>query len=235
MKKILLLILACWFFEVSGSVVAIHGFLVNDTTMLPICRCLRKSGFRVCRFSYESRKDTIECHGRHLVEFLKRLACECPGEPIHFVTHSVGGVVLRSAIAQPDCPQEAKIGRAVLLAPPNQGSMLARNVRDVAPIRFAMGTKSGMQLMCYTPAEMAAFGCFPPSMQILILAGCRGTHIGFDGRANDGFLAIEETRLNTPHAFVVLQLNHGQLLKNREALRLTRDFIVCGSLPPCTY
>ena len=232
-RTFLLLILLSWCLHSDASVVCIHGFLVNNTTMMPLKRCLEKSGFDVCLYKYEAREETLQCHGLRLKEMLKQMARNNPGEPINFVAHSIGGVVLRVALSLPGCPEEAKIGRAVLLAPPNRGSMLGRKMKDVLPIKIAMGEKSGKQLLEYSPCQMLALGTFPPTCQVLVIAGARGMNKGFDNRPNDGYLAVEETRLDTPHAFMTLDLKHGALLTNRESLRLTRDFLLSGQIPVC--
>lgn len=232
MKKILALFLIC-VAPLAGSVVDIHGFMVTPHGMLRLERTLSKAGLDVFPYKYEARKETIACHSVRLKEALKCLASSSPGEPIHFVCHSIGGVILRATLSLPDCPEEAKVGRVVLLAPPNQGSLLARKFRNVLPVRLALGSKSGWELMHYTPSDMARLGEFPCTNNVLVIAGARGRKLGFEGRANDGYLAIEETRLNTPHYFLVLDLDHGKLLTSDLSLRIIRDFLLCGRTPLC--
>jgi pimeloyl-ACP methyl ester carboxylesterase len=228
MKRILLLGILLISPSLFGTVVGIHGFMVKKDAMSKVARALKCVGLDFYDYQYNARGDTIQCHAAKLNQTLRCIAAQCPGQPIHFVTHSIGGLILRAAVALPDCPEEARIGRAVLLAPPTRGSMLARKVRDILPINWGMGTKSGWQLMFYTPEQMLALGCFPPTMQVLVIAGIRGIHPGFDGLANDGFVAVVETRPTTPHGFLVLNMTHGGLLSNPESLRITREFLLGG-------
>lgn len=230
-KKVFVLMIVLLSTHLSASVVGIHGFVASKMAMRKMGKCLERVGFDFIPWRYEARQETVECHAQRLKEMLKELACAHPGEPINFVCHSIGGLVLRAAVSLSDCPHEAKIGRAVLLATPNRGSMLARKVKEILPIRLALGTKSGKELMCYSPEQMEALGTFPCTMQVLVLAGNCGTHLGFDGMPNDGFVSLDETRLCTPHAFLVLPLTHGGLLTNEIAIRITRDFLLCGTLP----
>lgn len=232
-KKILSILLwkAISLAPLCGSVLDIHGFMVTPNAMLKLERTLLKAGLNVFPYKYDARNETIECHAIRLKERLKKMACSSPQEPINFVCHSIGGVVLRAALSLPDCPEEAKVGRAVLLAPPNQGSFLARKFRNVLPLRWVLGTKSGWELMYYTPSDMERLGQFPCTMQVLVIAGARGTRIAFQGRLNDCYLAVEETRLNTPHALIVLDVTHGGLLTSDLSLRITRDFLLCGKAP----
>jgi hypothetical protein len=192
-------------------VVGLHGFLTSSKSMKSIKKSLRRCGFEVCLWDYPSRRQCIEEHARNLIPYLQGIACRCPGQPIHFVTHSTGALVLRAALNMPGCPQEASCGRAVLLAPPNQGSWLARTMRNVWPIRWGMGNKSGWQLMHYCPSQIACFGEFPSTMHLLVLAGNKGNLSCFC-EANDGFLKVSETAPNTPYYFQCFPVTHGELL-----------------------
>lgn len=211
------------------SVVGIHGFLATQKSLNPVRDTLCPCGFDVYLWPYESRDVSICCNAYRLVDFLKSIACQCPGEPIDFVTHSIGAVVLRRALNLPECPEEARMGRAVLMAPPNQGSCMARQFHDVLPVRLFMGDQSGQELMTWGPCEIASLGAFPESMKVLVIAGCKGIHPIFNGQANDGFLLVDETRLETPYSFLLFQLSHGDLIKNRVSLQAMKDFL----LKPC--
>jgi pimeloyl-ACP methyl ester carboxylesterase len=230
MKKGLLVILV--FFQIATcqlfgeTVVAIHGFLSNAKSMRPIKETLCRCDYNVCLWEYPSRRKYIEEHACRLVETLTALARNCPGEPISFVTHSIGALVLRAALNQPGCPREAKIGRAVLIAPPNQGSSLARDMKDVVPIAFIMGDKTGAELLHFTPAQIACrFGEFPPSVRVLVIAGTQGTSLFFNA-PNDRFLRLDETYLNTPFYFISFPFSHGDLLERPESLCCMKQFFL---------
>jgi len=230
MKKVLLLAFLIQSLAFGETVVAIHGFLSNSYSMKPVRHMLYHSGFDVCMWEYPSRQKFLGEHACHLVTTLQKIACAHPGEPISFVTHSIGALVLRAALNQPGCPQEAKIGRAVLIAPPSQGSSLARSCRSVLPIAIVMGRKAGWQLMHYRPREIACnFGEFPATMRVFVIAGTKGNKIFFD-KPNDGYLTVEETYLNTPFYFSAFPINHGNLLKRPEVLYCMRNFLLAAQL-----
>jgi hypothetical protein len=212
------------------TVVAIHGVLASFRTMYPIKKVVEATGcFDVCLYRFDTRKHCLSKLGCQLNERLKCIAAEKPGEPIDFVAHSIGSLVLRAALACPDCPAEAKIGRIILLAPTNKGAYLARRFRNFLPVSIALGDKSGKELMTYTEEDIIChFGSFPPSAQVLVIAGCKGIHPYFQGCPNDGYLAVEETYLNTPHTHRVLPLTHGEVLTNCYSLRLIREFLLYG-------
>jgi hypothetical protein len=236
MKKAAFLILLAFQFFITNlqadTVVGIHGFLSTTRSLKSVEETLMCAGFNVCLWEYKSTKKLIEEHACDLVILLQRIACDCPGMPIHFVTHSIGALILRCALNMPLCPQEAKLGKIVLVAPPNQGSCLAHRFSNFPPVVWALGNRSGWEIMHYGPCEIAAhFGEIPTCIPVLVIAGTRGSHIWFH-EPNDGFLSIAETRLNTPFYFLSFPLTHGDLLKTPAVLCNIRSFI-CGDIQPC--
>jgi len=207
-----------------GSVVCIHGFIRSYKCMIPMGNTLENEGFDVYLWDYCSRRNTIEGHADHLVALLNVIAKNKPGQPIHFVTHSLGGLITKTALNHPNCPEEAKIGKAVLLAPPAQGSSLARSIGHLYPIKWVFGKKAGYQLITYTKEDMAALGEFPPQKNVLVIAGVKGSSMFFD-TPNDGKVTLEETKLSTPHAHYVLYVNHTWIMTSRESIAITKKFL----------
>lgn len=207
-----------------GSVICIHGFTRSYRCMIPMGNMLDKEGFDVYLWDYQSRKETIQEHAANLVQILKKIAAEKPGEPIHFVTHSVGGIITKAALNHPECPEEAKIGKAVLLAPPSQGSCAARAISHFTPVRLFFGKKTGKQLLTYTQEEMNALGNFPESKRVLVLSGMRGN--GFFRSPNDGKVTVNETRLPTPHEHRSLFVSHSWIMTSRQSLAITKNFLL---------
>lgn len=232
MNKVIIIFLLCFcsfplFAEESCPVVCIHGFMVTPRSMRMVSRFLECSGADTYVWGYPSRKRLLQEHGCHLVSFLQDLAAQNPGQPINFVAHSTGGLVLRAALNLPGCPEEAKIGRIVLLAPPNKGAVLARRFREFYPARLVLGTKSGCQLMCYCENDINQLGEYPESSDILVIAGYRGSSIFFN-EPNDRFVTLRETMIDIPHRRVELNISHDQMLSNRAVLHMVNDFILSG-------
>ena len=208
-----------------GSVVCIHGFTRSYRSMLPMGNKLENEGFEVYLWDYQSRKETIETHAENLVDVLRTIALKKPGEPIHFVTHSVGGIITKTALNHPDCPEEAKIGRAVLLAPPAQGSCAARAIAHLSPARLFFGKRTGKQLLTYTPEQMHALGDFPPSVTVLVVSGVKGNNFLFRS-PNDGKVTIHETVLSTPHHRATFFVSHRWIMTSRQVIEVTKNFLI---------
>ncbi len=239
MKKIIFAILLSLFFssflEAScGSVVCIHGFLRTWHSMKAMGEAFRHQGYDAYLWDYPSRDHSICEHAQSLNKILKCIAQEKPGVPINFVTHSLGALILRTTLNLPDCPYEAKIGRAVLLAPPNKGSFVARGFRDNFLARAFFGAKSGYELMTYTETEMVSLGNFPACMEIMVVAGTRGVYPWFNRIPNDGKIAVCETYLNTPHFHCIVTLRHSSITCAPCILELAKKFIICKDpTAPC--
>lgn len=209
------------------SVICLHGFFRSYRCMIPIANVVRDEGLNVYLWDYPSRKKTIEQHAECLVEILNAIAKDNPSEPIHFVTHSLGGLIVRTAMNHPNCPKEAKIGKAILLAPPNRGAVLARSFHGWPIIRWIFGKKAGHQLMTYTETDMHNLGTFPETKQVMVIAGKKESQFFKWAKVpNDGKVTVDETRLNSPHNHHILNVSHSWIMTSRESIALTKGFLL---------
>ncbi len=229
MRNALFLLIAslniCGFTVKAETTVCVHGFLGTAKSMRYVNLALSNCNQNVILYEYETKTKFIAEHACELSVYLQQIAAKRPGQPINFVAHSIGSIVLRAALNCPGCPEEAKIGKAILIAPPNQGSGLGRKFRNFFPVQMVMGNRSGWELLNYGPYEMCQFGVFPETMQVLVLAGSCGNTLFFRS-PNDGFLTVRETLLNSPnYHFKIFRLSHGGLLKYPSSLSYIRQFI----------
>jgi triacylglycerol lipase len=107
---------------IDDMVVLVHGLGANALVMWPLARWLRQAGYRTVNWSYPSFLRTIERHGMKLHKRLLALDDDPAVARIHLVAHSMGCIVARQALVL-GAPR--KMGRFVMMAPPNQGSPLA--------------------------------------------------------------------------------------------------------------
>ncbi len=105
------------------TVVLVHGLLRTPRSLHWLARALDRAGFRVERFGYSSTRGAIAEHGQRLAAELRRLVAERPLGALHLVAHSLGNLVVRAAL---DGTARPRIGRVVMLVPPNRGSPVAR-------------------------------------------------------------------------------------------------------------
>ena len=201
----------------------VHGFMRTHRNMSRIEKAFTKSGWEVINWGYPSRSKMIEDHGLDLVASLKEIAEKRPGKPIHFITHSLGGVIVRSALNHPDCPHEAKIGKAVLIAPPNQGAIFARRFKSFFFFRWMMGKHAGYELM-NTPS-FEHIGQFPNTKEVLVIAG----NLGFNPyikESNDGKVGVKETFLSTPHMHCIVASGHSWISLSLNVIRVAKAVLL---------
>lgn len=209
--------------ERADFLVCVHGFMGSPWSMWFLEKDLKKDGWNVVNWGYASREALIQDHGKQLVKELQQLAAKNPNRPIHFVSHSMGGLVLLAALNHPDCPREAKIGRLVAIAPPIRGSIWGQWLNRFSLFRAIAKEFAGKELM--TKENFNDMGEYPDSLEkILVIAGSLGFNPFIPGK-NDGTLAVTETVLNCPHEHIVIRRGHRMIVFSKKVAELTRNFL----------
>ncbi|MCB9133909.1 MAG: alpha/beta fold hydrolase [Anaerolineales bacterium] len=127
----------------SSPTILLHGLGLTRRSMEPLARKLASHGFQTLNLDYPSRKFLLETLAGHVWADLQTHFGASP-PPLNFVSHSMGGIVLR--VLARDFP--VQIARAVMFAPPNQGSEWADLVPRVGlgkvmgPAALQVGTSS---------------------------------------------------------------------------------------------
>jgi len=175
-------------------VVVIHGALRSRAGLWPIVRFLRKSGFDAQAFGYATRAESLEMHGERLERFLAGwLKGQVP--VLGILTHSMGGLVARAYLARAGAAGQSLAQRLVMLAPPNQGAVLAARMRGFSPFRWLYGL-AAEELQ---PERVARLPTPPASAAVLVLAGGKhGSEVGYTRRIPgniDGLVSVAETAL----------------------------------------
>ena len=206
-------------------VVLLHGLGRTTGSMQPMARMLEARGYEVVVVDYPTRREPIE---RLALDVDAALEDCCLGRDrtVHFVTHSLGGIVLRYYLnARP----LDNLGRVVMLAPPNGGSELVDVLRHLpvlgrhpGPARGALGTR----------AEDAPRRLGPATFDVGVIAGSR-SYLPFTSPllpgADDGVVAVSSARLDGMTDFLVVPRTHSFIMRGDEVLRQTALFLDRGS------
>ena len=206
-----------------------HGIAINRYFMLPMERYFRRRGYDVHNRSYPTTRKLIEEHAEDLSREMLGIArdLEEGKEPyeLYALTHSMGALVLRYALTRLEMPP---IRRAVLMVPPNQGSVTARYFRSFPPYRWIFGQKSGRQLAEDPPGIFGTAGV-PQSTEIGIIAGSvRWKLYPVELESpHDRIVSVSEARL-PPFPLKVLPYGHTPILFRRAAWEEAEHFLQHG-------
>ncbi len=108
--------------EKKGTVILLHGWGVRAASMEQLAELLTNHGYDVLNYDYPTSKKNIAGHAEKFLSLYRTQKIE--GNE-YFLTHSMGGLVLRRAMADMTEAECRRISSVVMLGPPNQGSGLA--------------------------------------------------------------------------------------------------------------
>ena len=212
-----------------AKVALLHGLARGHGSMAKLAKVLRARGFDTWSQTYPSRKHSISYLASTLTEELVEYAA---GQPLHAVTHSMGGIVVRYL-------QDPRLqwSRIVMLAPPNRGSRLAAGLVRNPLFHFFYGP-AGLDL-----ANAADWPL--PRVPPAIIAGTRSLALSnvtswtigrrFPlGVANDGTVAVEETKLADMADFVEVDATHTWIMNSPNVHRLVIGYLRDGRFPRVT-
>lgn len=207
-------------------VVLLHGLARSPRSMRTMQLELEQAGYTVANVGYPSRQHPIEDLAPLAVD--AGLAdCHEQGTqgPVHFVTHSLGGILLRYYAAERQIPD---IGRVVMLGPPNQGSAAADKWRGVPGFRWLNGP-AGFQLG--KGADSLPRRLPPPTFEFAVIAGDRSIDPITSSMLqdpDDGRVSVADTKLEGMRDFRIVHATHAFMTSNDKVIELVINFLANG-------
>jgi len=204
-------------------VILLHGIGRSTGTFSRLVGPLKQEGYEVANVSYASTRRPLEAHAETLSSLISGLRGI---KTVSFVTHSMGGLVLRQLLSERrDWQDRISIHRIVQIAPPNQGSVVARMLKDVWPYQWLYGP-AGQQL---TPASVQSLP--PLTAEFGIIAGGTGNRYGLNpwiGGDNDGTVRVGETDLPGARDTVRINAFHLIISNKPDSVRAVLNFLKRG-------
>ncbi len=212
--------------QAADCVVLLHGLARTSGSMDKMQQALHGAGFETANIGYPSRKKTIaELASIAIPAGLEACRAKRDIEHIHFVTHSLGGILLRQYLAQNEIDE---LGRVVMLGPPNQGSEAVEGLGGVPGFDWLNGP-AGRQLGKDDSSVPLQLG--PADFELGIIAGNRTIDPITSSvleNPDDGRVSVADTRLEGMDDFVVVEHSHAFMMQMREPIELTIRFLRTG-------
>jgi triacylglycerol lipase len=207
-------------------VVLLHGMGRSAWSMTRIEWSLQSAGYNVVNISYRSRRYTIERLSEKYLHHILATKVPVAATKVHFVTHSLGGILLRYYLAHHTM---SNLGRVVMLAPPNHGSTLVDAMRRHAIGRWILGP-AGRKLGTAPNDMPQRLG--PADFSLGVIAGDVSLNPLFSRSLkgpNDGKVTVESTRLTGMSDFAVVHSSHTWMMCRAETLRYVLTFLRDGN------
>lgn len=213
-------------FSAPEDVILLHGLCRTSASMDRMERALTQAGYQVQNVNYPSRTASIQQLADDAIGPALARCRQDGASRIDFVTHSLGGILVRSYLARHSLPS---LGRVVMLAPPNQGSEVVDKLGGWFLFQWINGP-AGNELGTDTHSAPARLG--PLRYPVGIIAGDRSINwinsLLIPGR-DDGKVAVERTKLAGMSDHIVIHAAHPFVMKNPEAIRQTIHFLRTGA------
>ncbi len=207
----------------ADCVILLHGLARTAAAMAELETSFSAAGYTVVNKGYSSREFTVEELAPLAID---EALADCPaGESVHFVTHSLGGILVRQYLATKMLPY---LGRVVMLAPPNQGSEVVDKMRNVPGFRLLNGP-AGLQLG--TGPDDVPRKLPPVDFPLGVIAGTRTFNLilsQFLPNPDDGKVSVESAKVEGMTDFITVPYSHPFIMERAEVITLALRFIETG-------
>jgi pimeloyl-ACP methyl ester carboxylesterase len=210
----------------ADCVILLHGLARTSSSMEKLESALATRGYRVANVDYPSRKHRIEKLAPMAIERGIRECHTEPHESIHFVTHSLGGILVRYYFASERLPN---LGRVVMLGPPNKGSEVVDELRDVPGFSLLNGP-AGSQLG--TDVESIPSRLGPVDYPVGIVAGTRTINLilsAYLPNPDDGKVSTARTKVDGMSDYIEMPVSHPFLMRDDAVIAQVLAFIETGA------
>ena len=220
------LALVLWILPMPGlsdNVILLHGLARTDRSMHKLEQALLEQGYCVDNVRYESTRHDIETLAEQAIG---AALVTCPaGQPVHFVTHSLGGILVRQYLEN---HRIENLGRVVMLGPPNKGSEVVDKLAEFPGFHFINGD-AGMQLGTGATSVPNRLG--RADFDLGIIAGTRSVNLLLSSiipGADDGKVSVENTRLEGMRDHLEMPVTHTFMMQNTEVIEQVIHYLRFG-------
>jgi hypothetical protein len=204
-------------------VVLLHGLARTSDSMAPIEEELSRNGYQVANVNYASRHKPIEQLAPAVIR--QGLNSCADASVVHFVTHSLGGILVRQYLANQNIQQ---LGYVVMLAPPNQGSEVVDHWQDIPGYKSLNGP-AGLQLGTGSQSIPKQLG--PVLFPLGVIAGNRTINPLLSlslANPDDGKVSVENTKVDGMADFIEVPHTHTFIMRSEGVIKQILHFLKHG-------
>lgn len=205
-------------------VILLHGLARTESSMSKIAEALEAAHYIVINVDYPSRQHPIQTLSRHIIP--TALAKCAKNSPVHFVTHSLGGIIVRHYLSENTLDH---LKHVVMLGPPNRGSEVVDTLKNVPGFKFFNGP-AGLQLGTDELSVPNTLG--PANFSLGVIAGTRSINLILSAmlpNPDDGKVSVERTKLEGMKDHITLPVSHPLMMKNRKVITQVLHFLDFGT------
>ena len=215
--------------QAKECVILLHGLARSADAMQLLATRLEQAGYAVSNVDYPSTHYPIEQLAPLAIEQGLNTCQQQSAQPIHFVTHSLGGILVRYYLTTQSI---AHLGRVVMLGPPNQGSEVVDTLKDAPGFELLNGP-AGQQLGTDEASVPKQLG--PVDFELGVIAGTQSINLILSTmlpNPDDGKVSLESTKVMGMADFIALPTTHPFMMKNDAVIAQTLYFLQHGEFEP---
>jgi hypothetical protein len=203
-------------------VILLHGLARSANSMKPIEKRLIAEGYTVINIDYPSREHSIETLAESVIS---RALERCKNRQINFVTHSMGGILVRQYLSQHTINN---LNRVVMLGPPNKGSEVVDKLCNTPGFNFINGD-AGMQLGTGEFSIPSKLGC--ADFNLGIIAGNQSINWILSRLIpdrDDGKVSVTSTKLDGMNDHIEIETTHPFMVRNEKVIEQVVHYLKSG-------
>ncbi len=197
----------------ADCVILLHGLARTEGSMTTLEKRLTAEGYHVVNLGYPSRQGDIEKLAKTAINPALQACHE--GEEINFVTHSLGGILVRQYLSSHNINH---LRYVVMLGPPNQGSEVVDKLHKAPGFHFLNGD-AGLQLGTGELSIPNSLGA--ANFNLGIIAGTRSINLILSSLIpgkDDGKVAVTRTKLEGMNDHITIPTAHTFMMKNKRVI-----------------
>ena len=207
-------------------VILLHGLARTNRSMEKLEKSLSQYSYHVINLDYPSTKHPIEFLAEEYLGKIIERYNALPQKKIHFVTHSLGGIIVRYYLKHREL---SNLGRVVMMSPPNQGSEVVDHMKDTLVFKKINGP-AGQQLG--TDEDSVPLKLGSVDFELGVITGNRTFDPLFSmliPGPDDGKVSVKRAKVTGMADFVVLPHSHTFIMQKEDVIEQVIHFLEHGS------